>query len=137
MEKKDYAALRTGKKAFDAWQRGEYTGNYDAFKKVVAPDFNLFANPLKGRFFGEDAPKALRELIAERESNRNSLTFSGVTSFVTGKRVGFQFDLSGTIKNGSQNYKSYHLIVFEVDDIRDLITGFSEYFGTLDSGWLK
>lgn len=136
MEKKDYNALKTAKRALDAWQRGEFTGDYSEFKKRLSPDFGLFAHPIKGRTIGEGARESFMELMREREDERNSLTFSSITSFITGKRVGFQFDVKGSIKEGKHAYDSYHLIVFEVDDINDVITGFSEYFGTVDKNWL-
>lgn len=137
MHTKDYNALRTAKKALDAWQRGEFTGDYTGFKAMVADDFGLLAHPTIGRFLEDDAKAQLFKLIEAREKEENSLMFSSITSFVTGKRVGFQIDVKGTLKEGKYPYNSYHLIVFEVDVTRDVITGFSEYFGTIDTVWLK
>jgi ketosteroid isomerase-like protein len=137
MHKKDYDALKTGKKAFDAWQRGEFTGDYSGFEAMIADNFELIAHPMIGRHGGQEACQMLRELIAAKKEARNSLMFSSITSFVTGKRVGFQFDVKGTLRAGARAYSSHHIMVLEVDDLRDVITGFSEYFGTLDAAWLE
>lgn len=137
MERKDYSALRTAKKALDAWQRGEFTGDYTGFKAMIANNFGLLAHPSIGRFAEEEAKEELLKLVATREQSKNSLMFSSITSFVTGKRVGFQFDVKGTLSGGQHAYNSYHLIVFEVDVTKDLMTGFSEYFGTIDKFLLE
>jgi hypothetical protein len=127
--------METGKKAFEAWQTGEKTGNYTDFKKLLATNFNIFSHPLMGKFSDAEALLKMQNLIAEREKVSNNLTFTNVKMSATDNSVVVQFNSKGTVQNGKFPYEGFNIIVITTE--KALITGFEEYFGFVDPSWFK
>jgi hypothetical protein len=127
--------LKTGQKAFDAWQIGERTGKYDDFKKLLSKNFNVFSHPLIGKYSGAEALVKMQNLIGEREKLSNALTFTDVKTFSDDTKVIFQFNSQGTVQNGKFPYQGFNIIIFHIQN--DEIVGFQEYFGFIDPNWFK
>ncbi len=122
--------LILAQKAFDAWQMGENTGNYNDFKLLLKSDFNNFSHPLLGIFAGNAARIKLLELIAERELKNNQLEFTEIELINTENQYAFLFNSSGTI-SGKYVYRGFNAIILTV--AKQKLTGFREYFGIIDS----
>jgi hypothetical protein len=100
--------LEFGKKAYDAWQKGEQTGNYEDFKKMLSPDFDLYSHPtmVRGVHKGADAHARMNELISGREKLPNNLTFSDPVFMAHDNQVAVQFNSEGKVM-GQFPYKGY------------------------------
>lgn len=95
----DSAIKETGLRAFQAWQKGELTGDYSDF--LASPEaFDRFSHPVspRGVHYGEEGAAALVTLITERTGSPNHLSFTNVL-LLEGEngQVGFLFDSQGTI----------------------------------------
>lgn len=130
------AVMTSARKAFDAWGIGEKTGDYAAFKAMLADDFTLFSHPTfaRGVYSSTQAREKMMALIASRESSPNELTFSNAVFLQADDSVAIQFDSEGMIM-GKFPYKGYNTIVLSIRDGR--ITGFREYFGDIDPQWFR
>lgn len=124
-----------GNKVFSAWQQGESTGDYTLFNSYISSKFTSFSHPLLGKFEGEVALQKLKELITERESSPNSLTFSEIKILSNETFIGFSFRSQGTVQGGKFQYYGFNIIVFNIED--DSLKGFSEFFGYIDPNWFK
>jgi hypothetical protein len=127
--------METGKKAFDAWQIGERTGNYTDFKALLSKNFNSFSHPLIGRFANGEALNAMLKLIADRKITPNNLEFSNAIFSSNANSITIQFDSKGMVQNNAFAYAGYNIIVFEIENSN--ISGFKEYFGFVDPNWFK
>lgn len=128
--------LSIGKAAFEAWQTGELTGDYTAFQKMLASDFDVFSHPtfVRGVFRGEEARKQMILLMESRRQTPNNLTFSNAVFLSSPGQVAAQFDSEGTVMQ-RYPYKGYNVIVFSVKD--GMVTGFREYFGDIEPAWFQ
>lgn len=122
----DEAALDVRRRAFEAWEQGEHTGDYTAFRGLLG-EITVFSHPYLGRHMDAAAGENLRNLMAGREAEPNRLTFSRVTVAAGPGVAVCLFDSSGLIA-GTTQYSRYNAIAFHVEDGR--VTGFREYFGT-------
>jgi len=124
----------TASAAFAAWGEGEKTGNYEGFKKLLAPRFHTYSHPLDGNFTGKQALEKLLTLIADREKKSNQLSFSNIKIMDNGDDFAFSFDSQGQVAGGYP-YKGFNIIVISVSSNR--VVGFREYFGFVDPAWFK
>lgn len=121
-------------KGFDAWAKGEKSGNYNDFKALLSKDFSVFSHPLMGNFKGKAAHEKISGLIAEREAVKNNLDFSNIVKVQKDGFTVFLFDSKGTV-SGSYPYQGFNAIVIITG--KNKITGFREYFGFVDPAWFK
>jgi ketosteroid isomerase-like protein len=129
--------LDVAKRAFAAWEVGENSGDYEAFKKLLAADFELFSHPLqpaRGVFKGVQALAKMNELIASREKSPNNLRFSNITITQNENTFVFMFDSAGKVA-GDFDYKGWNAIALTVKTGK--IVGFREYFGDVEPNWFK
>lgn len=122
-------------KIFDAWQEGEQTGNYEEFKSFLSDNFMLFTHPLLGKFEGINALHKMQELISEREKIKNNLTFSNIEISVNNKSISIHFNSKGFVQNDAFPYEGFNIITFYFEN--NVLTGFQEYFGFIDTNWFK
>jgi SnoaL-like domain len=116
--------------AIEAWQMGEQTGNYDAFKKLIAKDFDQFAHPLVGRFTGSAALEKMMEVMATREKMPNNLQFSDINVAVNQQFALVSFHSKGKVMNEQYEYEGHNVISFKIENGK--VKGFSEYLGDDD-----
>ncbi|QCW99459.1 hypothetical protein FGM00_04790 [Aggregatimonas sangjinii] len=116
--------------ALNAWQAGESDGNYIEFIELLSTDFDLFSQPLMGKFTGKEALIKMKELISERQENPNSLTFSNLVITTDESYSAVSFDSKGTVMSGRYPYEGYNSIQFKFTN--DKVSGFREYFGFVD-----
>lgn len=122
------------KRIFSAWQRGEQTGDYAAFKAFLGPEFQQFSHPLIGALSGPAGLAKLRELVAGREKEPNQLTFSRVEVTSSATLFTFHFDSAGTVAGGMA-YTGFNVISLRIEQGR--LTGFREYFGYVNPAWFQ
>lgn len=121
--------------AITAWEKGENSGNYADFRKMLSTNFDLFSHPLLALFRGEVAKEKMLALLAERESAPNHLTFSQVVIATNDTVALVAFASKGKIMNGEVDYEGFNVIAFKIEG--EQIKGFQEYFGLIDPGWFK
>lgn len=133
---KNNSKIEVTKEAYQAWQLGEKTGDYSAFKKLLSPTFNLFSHPsaVRGVFRDDAAKEQMTKLIQGREQIPNQLTFSEPVFLTSDNTVAVQFNSQGTVM-GKYPYKGYNIIVFTIEE--NTITGFREYFGDVEPAWFQ
>lgn len=123
--------------AFRAWEKGENTGDYQDFKNLLSPHFNLFSHPLqpaRGVFKDSIALTKINELIALREKSPNNLKFSNIQMTKNQNTYVFIFDSEGKV-GGGFSYLGWNIIVLIVEQSK--VTGFREYFGDIEPNWFK
>jgi hypothetical protein len=96
---------------------------------------NIFSHPLLGKFIENSALLKMKNLIAERETVKNSLDFSDVKITVNDDVVAVQFDSKETVQNGALHYEGFNIIVFHIG--KGKIKDFQEYFGFVGPNWFK
>ncbi len=119
-----------GQEAIKAWEKGEFTGNYDDFEKLMSPSFNFFSHPLYGKFQGTDALLKFTAVIAERKKMPNTLTFTDVEIATNGRLINVSFTSMGKVVGGMFDYAGHNVISFKVNNNK--ISGFAEYLGDDD-----
>ncbi|SFQ81205.1 hypothetical protein [Hymenobacter arizonensis] len=119
---------------FSAWQCGEQTGDYAAFKAFLGPKFQQFSHPLTGVVTGLPGLAKLRELVAGREKEPNQLTFSRVEVTSSATLFTFHFDSAGTVAGGMA-YAGFNVISLRIE--QGQLTGFREYFGYVNPAWFQ
>ncbi|WP_046245370.1 nuclear transport factor 2-like protein [Hymenobacter terrenus] len=127
-------AAGLAQRIFEAWQQGEKTGDYTAFKAFLGPEFRHFSYPLAGQATGAAGLAKLHQLIAEREKTPNNLTFSRVELTSSATLFSFQFDSVGTVSGGFP-YEGFNSISLRIEHGR--LTGFQEYFGYVNPAWFQ
>jgi hypothetical protein len=73
-------------------------------------------------------------LIESREKSSNELRFTNVKLMENGLDFAFAFDSEGKVSGGFP-YKGFNIIVFSIENQK--LTGFREYFGSIDPSWFK
>jgi glutaredoxin len=119
--------------ALKAWEEGEKTGNYDKFKGLISPDFELFSHPIVGKFVGRDALIELNKMIRDREQNSNNLEFSNIKFTLLENTFVYEFDSNGSVTKDKIPYSGHNMIKIIVNNGK--IIGFQEYFGDIKSGY--
>jgi len=129
--------LKIAERAFAAWEKGENSGDYADFKKLLAPDFEIFSHPLqpsRGIFKGAAALAKMNELIASRKKSPNNLKFSNIIVTNNRNTFVFLFDSAGPVAGGFP-YRGWNAVALTVKNNR--ISGFREYFGDVEPNWFK
>jgi ketosteroid isomerase-like protein len=127
--------LSAAETAFQAWAKGELTGDYTDFKSLISENFVRFSHPFsvsRGSYTGSLARQMMVQLIASREAQPNHLTFSNITSAIGDNTVIFQFDSQGTV-GGGYPYQGWNIIAITIEN--EQVVGFREYFGDIDPSW--
>ncbi len=133
----DAASEAAAKAAFAAFETGEKSGNYSAFKGLISDQFNAYSHPLqpsRGVFKGGEARAKILELVGQREKTPNALTFSDVAQHCAGNTCLFQFNSEGLVGGGFP-YKGYNVIALTVQNGK--LTGFREYLGDIEPLWFQ
>lgn len=126
-------------RAFKAWETGESTGNYTAFRQLMAPGFHTFAHPLRTdgkptQLSGATARQHMEALMQARTANPNQLRFRNVVASYGDSTAVFQFDSEGTLAGGYP-YRGYNVIALTIRGGQ--VVGFQEYFGDIDPLWFQ
>ncbi len=124
-------------RAFNAWQKGESTGNYADFLALVSPEFNLFSHPVqpsRGVFTGPQAREMMFKLTQQRTQNPNQLNFSNVRVYQLNNSYLFEFDSDGKVSG--YPYKGWNAIRLSIGP-DNKITSFREYLGDIDPAWFQ
>lgn len=125
---------KTAQVVFNAWEKGENTGNYNDFKKFLSADFSAFSHPLLGNYSEKKALDQIKGLIAEREINSNQLIFTEIQMINNNNQYVFLFNSRGSVAGGF-SYEGFNAIVLTV--VENKLTSFREYFGFIDPNWFK
>lgn len=127
------------RRGFDAWQKGEATGDYADFKALLSSDFKLYSHPIapaRGVLEGKNAARAMMALITARTQQPNQLRFSQIEEFTKGSSGSvFLFWSEGKVAGGYA-YRGWNAIALMVDPTGK-INGFREYFGDVDPSWFQ
>ena len=129
--------LKVAERAFAAWEKGENSGDYADFKKLLSPDFEIFSHPLqpsRGTFKGTAALAKMSELISLREKSPNNLKFSDIEVTQNKNTFVFLFDSAGKVAGGFP-YQGWNAVALVIKSGR--IVGFREYFGDVEPNWFK
>ena len=130
----DGAVEAAARRALEAWEHGEHTGDHGAFRALLSPDFRLFSHPVwrRGVHRGPDARAAMEALVASRERAPNGLTFSDVRAARDGDTVVLRFHSAGAI-GGRTRFDGQNAIALLMQD--GLVAGFQEFFGDIPPEW--
>ncbi len=123
--------------AFNAWQKGEASGNYADFRALVSPTFELFSHPVqpaRGVYVGAQAREMMTKLTEQRTQNPNQLIFSNVRVHQLGNSFLFEFDSEGKVSG--YPYKGWNAIRFTIGPDKK-VTSFREYLGDIDPAWFQ
>jgi hypothetical protein len=123
--------------AFRAWEKGENTGNYAAFRALLSPQFDLFSHPVqpaRGVFRDAQAREMMGKLIDQRTQNPNELKFSNVRTHQAQSSFLFEFDSEGKVSGYA--YKGWNAIQITIGS-DNKIASFREYLGDIDPAWFQ
>ncbi len=135
-QEKSNKNMKSAKQAFAAWEKGENSGDYSDFKRLISPNFAFYSHPLqpsRGVSKGKEALSQMNELIKAREKTPNNLKFSNVVVSFGGSTFIFQFDSEGKV--GANDYKGWNVIALTIENGK--VIGFREYFGDIEPAWFK
>lgn len=130
-------ARKLAQQAFDAWHKGENSGDYSDFKVLLSDSFRTFEHPFAGRFKNVEARDQINGMIAQREGFPNHLSFSDVSVTAinsTASDYYFHFRSTGEVM-GKFQYDGYNIIIITVKNGK--VIGFREYLGLIDPNWFK